>query len=65
MQIIEVQLETLGRLTRQSLTYHREQSEAKDFDLAEIVESALKLHAGKILRHDVRVERRFRSPALV
>jgi signal transduction histidine kinase len=65
MQIIELQLDAIGRLTRRSLNYYREQDEAKEFDLVEIVESSLKLHDEKIVRHGVQVERRFSRPILV
>ena len=64
MLIIEEQLETLGRVTSQALTFHREQPEARDFDLAHIAESALKLHSDKLARHGVRVHRQFRGPAI-
>jgi signal transduction histidine kinase len=64
MLIIEEQLRTLGRVTNQALTFHREQAEAKDFNLVEIAESALKLHADKLIRHGITVERRFLGPAI-
>jgi signal transduction histidine kinase len=64
MLIVEKQLETLGRVTSQALTFQREQKEAKDFDLIDIAESALKLHADKLTRHGVTVDRRLRGPAL-
>lgn len=64
MLIIEEQLETLGRVTSQALTFHREQPEARDFDLAGIAESALKLHSDKLMRHGVRIHRQFRGPAI-
>ena len=64
MLIIEQQLETLGRVTRQALAYHRESSEAAEIDLVDIAESALKLHAEKLMRHRVSVIRDFRGPAI-
>lgn len=64
MAVIEEQLATLGRVTRQALTFVREQSEAKEIDLIEIAESALKLHKDKLVRHGVDVQRRFRGPAI-
>jgi signal transduction histidine kinase len=45
MLVIEEQLKTLGRATSQALTFHREHAEAKKFDLVDIAESALRLHA--------------------
>lgn len=65
MAIIEEQLATLGRVTSQALTFHREQADTKEFDLVQIAESALKLHAGKLLRHGISVHRRFRGPVVV
>ena len=65
MQVVEEQLRTLGRVTAQVLTYHRQQSQAKEFDLIEIAESALRLHAEKLSRHGLRVDRRFRGPVMV
>jgi signal transduction histidine kinase len=64
MLIIERQLETLGRVTRQALTFHRQQSEATEVDLVEIAEAALKLHYDKLLRHGISVRRDFRGPAV-
>ncbi|MBB5060525.1 signal transduction histidine kinase [Granulicella aggregans] len=63
MNVIEDQLKTLGRVTSQALTFHREQQTAKEIDLVEIAESALKLHSDKLLRHGVVVSRRYRGPA--
>ncbi len=64
MLVIEEQLEALGRVTKQALTFHREQPEARDMDLVHIAESALKLHSDKLARHGVQVHRRFRGPAI-
>lgn len=64
MLIIEEQLQTLGRVTSQALAFHREQAEAREFDLVQIAESALKLHADKLSRHGVAVNRRFQGPAI-
>ena len=63
MLVIEQQLAVLGRVTNQALTFHREQSEAREFDLVEIAESALKLHEDKLRRHGVTVDRKFWGPA--
>ena len=63
MLVIEEQLETLGRVTSQALTFHREHAEAKEFDLVDIAESALRLHADKLARHQISVDRQFRGPA--
>jgi signal transduction histidine kinase len=63
MLILEQQLTALGRVTNQALTFHREQLEAKEVDLVEIAESALKLHEDKLRRHGVTVDRSFCGPA--
>jgi signal transduction histidine kinase len=63
MLVIEEQLATLGRVTSQALTFHREHAEAKEFDLVDIAESALRLHADKLARHQISVDRRFQGPA--
>ena len=64
MTTIEEQLQVLGRVTNQALAFHREQVEPKTFDLVHIAQSALKLHADKLSRHGITVERHFRGPAL-
>jgi signal transduction histidine kinase len=63
MVTVEEQLAAIGRITKQALTFHREQKEAGDIDLVEIAESALKLHDDKLRRHGVTVDRDFRGPA--
>jgi len=63
MCLIEQQLEALSQVTHQSLTFHREQGNAKEFDLADIAESALNIYAEKIVRHGVIVTRQFSRPA--
>jgi signal transduction histidine kinase len=63
MLVIEEQLKTLGRVTSKALTFHREHLEAEEFDLVDIAESALRLHAEKLTRHQIRVDRQFRGPS--
>lgn len=63
MLVIEEQLKTLGRVTSQALTFHREHAEAKESDLVDIAESALRLHADKLARHRITINRQFRGPA--
>lgn len=63
MVVIEDQLKTLGRVTSQALTFHREQQTAREVDLVEIAESALKLHFDKLTRHGIEIKRRYRGPA--
>jgi signal transduction histidine kinase len=59
MRDAEAQLERLGEITRKTLSYYREQSEAKDFDLVEIAESALRIHAHRFSANSVVVRRHF------
>lgn len=63
LEVIEEQLRMLGGVTSQALTYHRTYVQAKELDLVQIAEAALKLHADKFIRHNVTVERRLRGPA--
>lgn len=64
MGIIEQQLAILSQVTGQALTFHRAQAEARDWDLAEVAESALKLHTEKIARHGITVESSFQRPVV-
>ncbi len=48
MQVAQAQLERLGEITRRTLSFYREQNEARDFDLVEIAESALRIHAHRL-----------------
>ena len=45
MVVAETQLNRLAEITRKTLSFYREQHEAKEFDLVEIAESALRIHA--------------------
>jgi signal transduction histidine kinase len=64
MCVVEEQLRTLGRVTSRALTFHREQKDANEIDLVDIAESALRLHADKLARHRITIDRQFRGPAL-
>ena len=64
MHDAEAQLERLGEITRKTLSYYREQSEAKDFDLVEIAESALRIHAHRFSANSVVVRRHFPQPVV-
>jgi signal transduction histidine kinase len=48
MLVAETQLDRLGEIARKTLSFYREQSEAKEFDLVEIAESALRIHAHRL-----------------
>jgi hypothetical protein len=63
MLVIEEQLRTLNRVTKLALAFHREHAEAREFDLVDIAESAFKLHAEKLHRHGVKIDRQFRGPS--
>jgi signal transduction histidine kinase len=48
MLVAETQLDRLGEITRKTLSFYREQRETKEFDLVEIAESALRIHAHRL-----------------
>ena len=62
--VLENQLAILAGVTHQVLSFHREQISAKDFDLIDLVESALRLHHARLTRGDVALVRDFRVPAM-
>jgi signal transduction histidine kinase len=63
MCVIEDQLNILGQVTSRALTFHRDHAKAKEFDLVDIAESALRLHSDKLSRHCITIDRQFRGPA--
>ncbi len=65
MRDAEAQLERLGEITRKTLSFYREQSEAKDFDLVEIAESALRIHAHRFSANSVDVRKHFPQPVVM
>jgi signal transduction histidine kinase len=54
----------LGEITRKTLSFYREQTETRDFDLAEIAESALKVHSHRTNRQKVTIHKRVAGPAV-
>ena len=64
MSLVEEQLKTLAAVTRQVLAFHREQVFAKDFDIIDLMESALKLHSTRLTAGGVALIRDFRPPAV-
>jgi signal transduction histidine kinase len=64
MEIAEGQLLRLGEITRKTLSFYREQTETKDFNLSEIVESALKVHSHRTRRQNVDIRKRVADPAV-
>jgi signal transduction histidine kinase len=63
MEMAEQQLFSLAKITRKTLSFYRDQSEAKDFDLVEIAESALKIHAVQARKQGVTIQMRTGGPA--
>jgi signal transduction histidine kinase len=64
MEIAETQLLRLGEITRKTLSFYREQTEASHFDLIEIAESALKIHSHRVKRQNVDIRKRVAGPAV-
>jgi signal transduction histidine kinase len=63
MEIAEGQLLLLGDITRKTLSFYRVQSEAKDLDLVDIMEAAIKSHSLRTARQRVEVRKRIQGPA--
>jgi len=64
MHEAQAQLERLGEITRKTLSFYREQSEATDFDLVEIAELALRIHAHRLFENSVTVRKHFPQPVV-
>jgi len=62
MDTAEGQLRRLGEITRKTLGFFKDQTETKDFDLIDIAESALTLHAQRTGRQNIELCKRFKSP---
>jgi signal transduction histidine kinase len=65
MQIVEAQLARLGEITRRSLSFYRDETEAKDFDLVEIAEAALRIHLHLLPAKAVSLSKDFPEQAVV
>lgn len=63
MDIADKQLETLANITRKTLGYYRDQAEARDFDLVDIAESALRIHAARARKQQISVHMKSDGPA--
>lgn len=63
MAIADKQLANLGNITRKTLSFYRDQSELKDFDLVDIAESALKIHAERARKQHISVHMKTDGPA--
>jgi len=57
MQLAQAQLDRLGEITRKTLSFYREQNEARHFDLVEIAESALSIHAHRLSAGSIKVRK--------
>jgi signal transduction histidine kinase len=65
MQIVESQLERIGEITRRTLSFYRDDAEAKDFDLVETAEAALRIHFQQTPTKAVTVTKDFPDRAIV
>ena len=63
MEVAEAQLKRLGEITRKSLDFYKDEREAQAFDLIDIVESALTIHAKRLRNQQVELQKRLRTPA--
>ena len=63
MEIADSQLLRLSEITRKTLTFYRDQAEAKDFDLVEIAESALLIHSRRAKAEQVEIRKDLKGPA--
>jgi signal transduction histidine kinase len=62
MEIAESQLVRLSDIARTTLSFYREQAEAKDFDLVAIAESALMIHSRRAQRQKIEIRRDLKGP---
>jgi signal transduction histidine kinase len=63
-ELSEIQLVRMGELTRRTLSFYRDHTEPSDFDLIEIAESALKIHAHRVKRQSVEVCKKVPTTAI-
>ena len=64
MTLAEREILRIGQITRKTLSFYREQLEVGDFDLVDIVESALTLHSQRTRRQNIQIRRELRGPAI-
>src|ERR1700729_2116648 len=62
MEIAESQLARLSEIARTTLSFYREQVEAKDFDLVAIAESALMIHSRRAQRQKIEIRKNLKGP---
>lgn len=65
MLVAETQLDRLGEITRKTLSFYREQSGPKPFDLVEIAESALRIHAHRLSAGSVELRKQLPKQLIV
>lgn len=63
MEIADRQLQNLANITRKTLSFYRDQAEAKDFDLVDIAESALRIHAERARKQRISIHMKTDGPA--
>jgi signal transduction histidine kinase len=61
MEIAEAQLARLSEIARTTLSFYRDQAEAKDSNLVAIAESALLIHARRASRQNVEIRKHLRG----
>ena len=60
----ETQVNRLGEITHKSLDFFKDHAEMKDYDVADIAESALTLHSHRIRQQNIEVRKQVRGPAV-
>jgi C4-dicarboxylate-specific signal transduction histidine kinase len=65
MMVAETQLGRLGEITRQTLSFYREPSEAQALDLVEIAESALRIHGHRLTARSIELRKDLPASAIV
>jgi C4-dicarboxylate-specific signal transduction histidine kinase len=65
MLVAETQLNRLAEITRKTLSFYREQSEAKQFDLVEIAEAALRIHSHRFAAGSIELRKELPEQLMV
>jgi signal transduction histidine kinase len=65
MQVVEAQLARLGEITRKTLSFYRNETEANAFDLVDIAEAALRIHLQSLPAKTVNLTKLFPDRAIV
>jgi len=63
VDLLDKQLQTVGRITSQTLKFHRENGKPAEFNLSELVAELLEFFEPKAARHGVTLVRRLRGEA--